>query len=163
TLISRDVRQPLPGGTHLEELEANSVNIVQKGVFDFVWKDKVFGQFPLTLDPPPGEDMLTDALDKVGKAAKLANRVEVSFDTIAPQRPDYWTKSSTDDLVVPIGRMGATRLQYLRFGKGVAQHALLAGKTGSGKSTLLHAIVTNLAMWYSPDDVEIYLIDFKKG
>src|SRR5678809_1493400 len=59
--------------------------------------------------------------------------------------------------------MGATRLQTLRLGKGVAQHVLIAGKTGSGKSTLLHALVTNLAMWYSPDEVEFYLVDFKKG
>src|SRR5581483_5477510 len=43
------------------------------------------------------------------------------------------------------------------------QHALIAGKTGSGKSTLLHALVTNLAMWYSPDEIEFYLVDFKKG
>ncbi|OPZ98534.1 MAG: DNA translocase FtsK [Planctomycetes bacterium ADurb.Bin412] len=40
---------------------------------------------------------------------------------------------------------------------------LIAGKTGSGKSTLLHVIITNLALWYSPDQVELYLIDFKKG
>src|SRR5438045_3885018 len=59
--------------------------------------------------------------------------------------------------------MGATRLQLLRLGKGVAQHALIAGKTGSGKSTLLHALITNLTMWYSPDEVEFFLIDFKKG
>src|SRR5205814_10206977 len=51
----------------------------------------------------------------------------------------------------------------LRLGRGVAQHALIAGKTGSGKSTLLHALVTNLSMWYAPDEVEFYLIDFKKG
>src|SRR6202007_2139896 len=62
-----------------------------------------------------------------------------------------------------IGRMGATRLQMFRLGRGVAQHALIAGKTGSGKSTLLHALVTNTAMWYSPDEVEFYLVDFKKG
>ena len=70
---------------------------------------------------------------------------------------------SGDLVVVPVGRMGATRLQALRLGRGVAQHVLIAGKTGSGKSTLLHALVTNLAMWYSPDEVEFYLIDFKKG
>src|SRR5262249_25198026 len=31
------------------------------------------------------------------------------------------------------------------------------------KSTLLHVIVTDLALRYSPDEVEFYLIDFKKG
>ena len=28
---------------------------------------------------------------------------------------------------------------------------------------MLHALISNLAMWYSPDEVELYLIDFKKG
>ena len=40
---------------------------------------------------------------------------------------------------------------------------LVAGKTGSGKSTLLHVLITNLALRYSPDEIELYLIDFKKG
>jgi hypothetical protein len=64
---------------------------------------------------------------------------------------------------VPLGRAGATKLQYLDLGKGTSQHALIAGKTGSGKSTLLHALVTNLALHYSPREAEFYLIDFKKG
>src|SRR5476649_1782729 len=49
------------------------------------------------------------------------------------------------------------------LGRGTAQHALIAGKTGSGKSTLLHALITNLALHYGPDQAELYLIDFKKG
>jgi HSP90 family molecular chaperone len=51
----------------------------------------------------------------------------------------------------------------MTLGVGTSQHALIAGKTGSGKSTLLHALITNLALWYSPDEVEFYLVDFKKG
>src|SRR4029077_8273633 len=47
--------------------------------------------------------------------------------------------------------------------RGTAQHALVAGKTGSGKSTLLHALITNLALNYSPEEAELYLVDFKKG
>ena len=64
---------------------------------------------------------------------------------------------------VPIGRSGATKLQYFTLGKGTRQHVLIAGKTGSGKSTLLHVLVTNLALWASPEQVEFYLVDFKKG
>src|SRR5258705_2530836 len=87
----------------------------------------------------------------------------VSLDARAPPQEKFWSRSSTDDLQVPIGRLGVTLLQLLKLGRGVAQHVLIAGKTGSGKSTLLHALVTNLAMWYHPDEVEFYLIDFKKG
>jgi DNA segregation ATPase FtsK/SpoIIIE-like protein len=161
-LVARDLRIQLPSEAALDDLEAHCVNLVQDGD-KFVWKDDVFGQFPLTLDAPPPEDLLRRLLDQVGKAARESKRVEVPFDTIAPDKSEFWTGDSTEELSVPIGRMGATRLQTLRFGRGVAQHALVAGKTGSGKSTLLHALVTNLAMWYSPDQIEIYLIDFKKG
>ena len=49
------------------------------------------------------------------------------------------------------------------LGKGTSQHVLIAGKTGSGKSTLLHAVITNAALMYSPKELELYLIDFKKG
>jgi DNA segregation ATPase FtsK/SpoIIIE, S-DNA-T family len=44
-----------------------------------------------------------------------------------------------------------------------ASTRLIAGKTGSGKSTLFHVIITNLALWCSPEQVEFYLVDFKKG
>ncbi|HEV2292853.1 MAG TPA: FtsK/SpoIIIE domain-containing protein [Tepidisphaeraceae bacterium] len=162
TLVVRDTRQPLPSGTHLDELEAHCLNLVREGDH-FTWRDDVFSRFPLTLDPPPAEQFLTTILDVVGKHAKQAKRVEVPFDTIAPPQEKFWTGSTAEEVSVPIGRMGATRLQSMKLGRGVAQHVLMAGKTGSGKSTLMHAIITNLAMWYSPDEIELYLVDFKKG
>ena len=163
TLVTRDLRQPLPGGSRFDEIESASVNLVQQADGKFVWNDEVFKRFPLVLDAPPSEDFLTRLMEVVGKAAKLAKRVEVPFDTIAPSVDKFWTSSTASEVSVPVGRSGATRLQQLRLGRGVAQHALIAGKTGSGKSTLLHALVTNMAMWYSPDEVEFYLVDFKKG
>ncbi len=162
TLIARDTRLPLPSGSHLDDLESHSVNLVWEDE-RFVWRDDVFRRFPLALDGPPSEEFLTRILHVVGRHAKESRRVEVPFTSIAPSDGKLWSRDSREDIEVPIGRMGATRLQMMRLGRGVAQHALIAGKTGSGKSTLLHVLVTNLAMWYSPDEVEFYLVDFKKG
>lgn len=162
TLVARDTRIALPSGTHIDELQARSVNLLQQNG-RFAWNDTVFKQFPLSLEKPPAEDFLTRILNIVGRYAKDAKRVEVPFATIAPKPEEFWSGSTKNELSVPIGKMGATRLQSLRLGRGVAQHGLIAGKTGSGKSTLLHALITNLAMWYSPDEVEFYLVDFKKG
>ncbi|MBP7936174.1 MAG: AAA family ATPase [Phycisphaerae bacterium] len=162
TLVARDTRQSLPAGTHLDELKFHSVNLVFEDG-RFVWDDKVFRRFPLRLDAPPSEDFLTRVLHVVGRYAKEFKRVEVPFEAITPAPDELWSRHSVGDLSVPIGRMGATRLQSLRLGRGVAQHTLIAGKTGSGKSTLLHVLITNLALWYSPDEVEFYLVDFKKG
>ncbi len=89
--------------------------------------------------------------------------MEVPFEAVAPAPDQLWSLNSREEICIPLGRTGATRLQSLRLGRGVAQHMLIAGKTGSGKSTLLHVLVTNLALWYAPDQVELYLIDFKQG
>ena len=162
TIILRDTRQPIPPGVRMEEIIARSVRLIYKNDA-FTWDDAVFKRFPLRMDPPPSEELLTRLMDLVGKSAKEAKRVEVPFQSIAPTDDQFWTMSSKNDLRVPLGKSGATRLQSLRLGVGVAQHVLVAGKTGSGKSNLMHTIVTNLAMWYGPDEVEFYLVDFKKG
>ncbi len=40
-------------------------------------------------------------------------------------------------------------------------HAFVIGETGSGKSRFLHDIIINMIAKYSPEDVELYLMDFK--
>src|SRR5437660_872962 len=82
---------------------------------------------------------------------------------IAPEEAAFWTLEASAEVRVPIGRTGATKFQHLALGKGTRQHGLLAGKTGSGKSTLFHVLITNLSLWSSPEQVEFYLVDFKKG
>jgi ABC-type multidrug transport system fused ATPase/permease subunit len=162
TLVSVDTTQPLPQGFTLKELEAPcSVLAWKEG--RFVWKDPDFEKYPLVLDAPPDDATATRLLQVVGEAARGVKRVEVPFEIVAPLPQDYWTKDSCNGIDVPLGRCGATRLQHLRLGRGTAQHVLIAGKTGSGKSTLLHALITNLALLYPPDEVEVYLVDFKKG
>ncbi len=162
TLIAFDSRQPLPDGIDLDDLKANSTWLkYEDGTF--VWQDSILSQFPLSLDMPPAESVITDIMHKVGKAGQDSLRVEVPFDCVVPEDGNYWSQDNGRELVIPIGRTGATRLQYLKLGRGVSQHILIAGKTGSGKSTLLHVIIAAMSSWYSPEQVELYLIDFKKG
>ncbi|MFO0806968.1 MAG: FtsK/SpoIIIE domain-containing protein, partial [Gemmataceae bacterium] len=115
------------------------------------------------LDVPPDPIVLAKLVQRVGQAGKDAVRVEVPFDYIAPKPSEYWTASAAKSFDIPVGRAGATRRQVFSLGRGTAQHALIAGKTGSGKSTLLHALITNLGLMYSPDEAELYLVDFKEG
>lgn len=42
-------------------------------------------------------------------------------------------------------------------------HAFILGKTGSGKSVLLHDIIAMSCLKYTPDLLQFYLIDLKKG
>ncbi|HJN71067.1 MAG TPA: FtsK/SpoIIIE domain-containing protein, partial [Phycisphaerales bacterium] len=125
--------------------------------------EKGMRTLPLTTTAPPDDVTTTTIVKAVGELAETTHRVEVPFGIIAPKENEYWSHSTSHKLSVPLGRAGATKLQNLVLGRGTAQHALIAGKTGSGKSTLLHVLITNLALWHSPDEVEFYLVDFKKG
>jgi hypothetical protein len=162
TIITLDPKLPLPQGFDLKEVERNSI-VLRWSHAAYQWMDADFGTFPFQLDAPPDDSLLTEIVQKAGRAAKEASRVEVPFEFVAPPENEWWSKSSRDGIEVAIGRAGATKRQWLQLGKGTAQHVLLAGKTGSGKSTLLHALITNVALNYSPEEVELYLVDFKEG
>ncbi len=162
TLIHWDRRHALPQGFVPEELWKNSIRLVRTGQGFELQGHQPVGTL-LTLDSPPSPEFATHFLHEVGQSSKDSNRVEVPFAQVAPPDSELWSEDTTEELQVPIGRSGATKLQYLEIGKGTRQHVLVAGKTGSGKSTLFHVIITNLALWCSPEQVEFYLVDFKKG
>src|ERR1019366_2962487 len=162
TLIHWDQRNNPPQDFVPDELRKNSVRLV-RGDLGFNLANWRNPGTKLILDAPPSPEFATQFLHQVGERSKDANRVEVPFAQIAPADSEIWSEVTTSELRVPIGRSGATKLQYLAIGKDTRQHALIAGKTGSGKSTLFHVIITNLALWCSPEQVEFYLVDFKKG
>ncbi len=162
TLLHWDRRQKSPYDNVGNELKANSV-WMKAGQESALLAGEPRQGAKITLDAPPDPALSTELIQKIGKASIDSSRVEVPFSHVIPQNEAYWTEDTTKELNVPIGRTGATKLQYLSIGKGTCQHALIAGKTGSGKSTLFHVIITNLALWCSPDQVDFYLIDFKKG
>ena len=162
TFVLVDTKQPMPHGFNLADLE-NVCTILDWQKDKFVWEDEDFGMFPLALEHSPPSDRCTEMLQHVGEEAVKASKVEVPFEWIMPPRDAWWTSDSANGIRVPVGRFGAQGKQFLELGQGTSQHVLVAGKTGSGKSTLLHVLLTQLAMFYSPREVELYLIDFKKG
>ncbi len=164
TLVSVDTKMKMPRNFDVTDLEEHAATFVwDEEAKQFRWKHEDLAPLPLTLDAPPDDDRFTAIVRAVGQQAKDASRVEVPFETVVPE-PDYWwSGDSRTEIEVPLGRAGATKLQYMRLGKGTSQHVLISGKTGSGKSTLLNALITNLAVHYGPDEIEFYLIDFKKG
>ncbi len=161
-LLLRDTRQKLPAAADRATLESGGLTI--EAVADgFVARDKTVSEGVLAIDPPPPPEPLNALLRTVGRQCADAKRVEIPFEIIAPKPDDVWSLSAEHGVRLPLGRAGADRLQHLDLGRGTAQHALIAGRTGSGKSTLFHVMISNAALWYSPREVELYLIDFKKG
>ncbi len=164
TLVSVDRKQRLPADFALDDLTAGAAHLDWlTGEERFRWRLSVLEKLPLALDRGPSAECFNEVIRQAGRAAKDSMKVEVPFDLVAPANDKLWLDSAGKEMIVPIGRAGAMRLQSVRLGRGTSQHLLVCGKTGSGKSTFLHALITNAALHFSPDEVEFYLIDFKKG
>ena len=119
----------------------------------------------LVLDAPPAPEFATEFLHQGRRdAAKDSNRVEVPFAQIAP--PDARSldgRHRQKNCACPSAAPARRSCNISPSAKARASTRLIAGKTGSGKSTLFHVMITNLALWCSPEQVEFYLVDFKKG
>jgi energy-coupling factor transporter ATP-binding protein EcfA2 len=114
-------------------------------------------------EQPPSEERIQEIMEhQVASTLNLGKRV-VPFESIEIPGTEQQIASSAEGLSIPLGISDAGRVQSLKLGMGTAQHVLIAGKTGSGKSSLLHTLITSAAMKYSPEQLRLVLLDFKKG
>ncbi|MFP6294696.1 FtsK/SpoIIIE domain-containing protein [Helicobacter pylori] len=74
----------------------------------------------------------------------------------------FWTESSQFRVSVPVG--WDINHKEVCFEIGNAQnHTLICDHSGSGKSNFLHVLIQNLAFYYNPDEVQLFLLDYKEG
>ncbi len=123
----------------------------------------------LAIDEPPSHELTDRIVEAIGEAAPPAMTVEVGFDELLSYKEagmapaSWWRALSKDALSVPLGPRGAVDVQELLFGVGLSHHGLIVGRPGSGKTNLTQIIITGLALKYAPEELELYLVDFKKG
>ncbi len=74
----------------------------------------------------------------------------------------FWTESSQFKVSVPVG--WDINHKEVCFEIGNEQnHMLICGRSGSGKSNFLHVLIQNLAFYYAPNEVQLFLLDYKEG
>ncbi len=160
-LLVKDPAQPWPPEMPpLEDARLLRLKIDDQGRWSH--GQEAFASLPFEPLEPPAPAVRDELVAAVGQAALAAGRIEIPLQKIFPHSLAGRAESSAG-LSIPIGSQGAHRTLSLALGEGVRQHVLIAGKTGSGKSTLLHTIITAGAMLYTPDELQFYLLDFKKG
>ncbi len=105
---------------------------------------------------------MQDFADKI-KAYYRQKKKEVKRELKDLQRDkEFWTKSSQYEVVVPVG--WDINHKEVCFEIGNAQnHTLICDHSGSGKSNFLHVLIQNLAFYYAPDEVQLFLLDYKEG
>ena len=119
---------------------------------------------PFIPDAPPDPGVINRLLETVG-AALQRQSTALPFRRVTIPPAERWQASSLDGLRVPIGTAATGEVHAFAIGQegSVVHHGLIGGATGSGKSNLLHVLITQLALRYAPEELEMYLVDFKEG
>ena len=127
--------------------------------------DDVLNRFSLTLD-----DDAIDAkqirswasyIDQQVEKAYAAKKLEAigqNFEALASAPyPEI-----TSEICVTVGKdLADEHPVTVRFNSKDYIHAFILGQSGSGKSVLLNNIITSAILKYSPEDLVLYLMDFK--
>lgn len=116
------------------------------------------------------DSLFNQLLDGVSKQAERGAFQGIPFERIVVKESEQWHGDSKEIIDVAVGRSGAR--DPLNFWLGekkdrgdrrISAHALVGGRTGYGKTTLFHTLICNLALKYAPDELEMYLLDYKEG
>lgn len=141
----------------LEQLAKYSISVEYK---DGNYQLLPFG-LPISISEQKDAKEITELVKQYTEAANVIKHRGISFDDILPE--DLFYKKSTRLLDIPIGIGDEDAIINLAFGEGTSHHSLIGGGTGGGKSTLLHTIIMSGMLNYSPEQLHLYLMDFKGG
>jgi DNA segregation ATPase FtsK/SpoIIIE, S-DNA-T family len=160
-LATVDPGQAMPRGFDLPTLTALSTNLGLDAHGDLSWDDPDFGRSAIEPDQMPAAARANPWLDAVGAAASSAAR-ELPFSRIAVGPEQLWAGVSADGLDVQIGVDGKGEPQRFVMGVRGVHHGLVGGDVRMGKTNLLHVLISQLALCYPPEELELYLLDFKE-
>jgi hypothetical protein len=112
---------------------------------------------PVLLDGDPPAGTIEAVAARHGDATR--RDAALDFADLLPAR--IWAESAGTGLRTVIGRIGREPVT-LAF-DDATPHWLVGGRTGSGKTVFLLDVLYGLAARYSPDELALYLLDFKEG
>lgn len=115
--------------------------------------------FPVEYDKPlAGEDIQA----RCYKIAIEAGKAFKSPDLGVIMAPEKWTRTAHHGLQAAIGLDTEGKPFEISF-DNKTPHGLMLGPTGMGKSNTLEVMIASMARNYSPDELELFLLDHKLG
>jgi hypothetical protein len=109
------------------------------------------------LDSAPVDRLIERVCQPISTAARAQH--SIGFGALMPD--EVWKESSANGLRTVVGRDGREWCELAL--DDVTPHWLVGGRTGSGKTIFLLDVLYGLASRYSPDELVMYLLDFKEG
>ncbi|HIR12960.1 MAG TPA: hypothetical protein IAB31_03440 [Candidatus Choladousia intestinavium] len=115
--------------------------------------------------PAPENKVLLEMKEKLREETEKASGNKIDFEhakEICPSKERRYKDQADSGVIVPIGYLDGGEPCRIIFDYARV-HTIINGDTGSGKTNLLHILITNILLRYPPEEVQMYLIDFKHG
>lgn len=107
------------------------------------------------------DDQLRKIVQYVNSGVEIRKEEAILFADYMISQSEWWTRRSAKYIEIPFGVSEDRQVQKLKITQESGQNsAVVIGIPGSGKSVFLHALICNAAINYSPDELNMYLIDF---
>ena len=133
-------------------------------IIEYIDKKFILRPYELTINTAPelSQTQVDMFIEQYNEAAEVLKRKGLDFeDTV---KPPFFAASAADKLSIPVGIGDGDNVVKLELGgEGSSHHGIITGATGSGKSTLLHTIIMSGLLNHTPDELHLYLMDFKSG
>ncbi len=141
--------------------------IIQKSnkIEDF--KDEIYNfkslNSKVVYETIPSRENMIHFFDEINKAYLKTSTIKDEIDVFW-SKDNFWQSNAKNGVQVPIGWDINEDVINFEFGFDHSEHhTLIGGRSGSGKSNLVNIIIQNLAYLYSPQEIELFLLDYKEG
>lgn len=115
---------------------------------------------PVFLDEEPPPHLVDAVCQELAAHSADASRVTLS-DLLPEPTEELWSADASAGVETTVGHHGDVPL-VLRF-NDLTPHWMVGGRSGAGKTAFLINVLYGLGARYSPDELALYLLDFKEG
>lgn len=106
-------------------------------------------------------ELTRECIRRVNEGLEREDAISTIYqDTTALVTRPY--EDAGEEFRVAVGETNG-RVQWFRLDEVEHVHGFVLGKSGSGKSVFLHDVIANAILQYSPESLQLYLLDFKLG
>lgn len=162
-LVQNDVRAVAATDVHVADVRSALLDIRVDGTG--VTAQGFPEHIRVTRDSPPAPSSIAGILRGVKERAAQEQGPVVPLEgLLADAIAAPWSRGTTDAIEMTIGRSGRELLEVqLRTENPPHPNMLIGGAVGTGKSNLLLDLIYSSALAHSPDELELVLLDFKRG
>lgn len=137
--------------------ECGNTNIVHVDMDRLMYQ----GQYPFQLSQEPSATQLDNFMDAISRYFEGSDHLDNKLLTYYKNH-DTRILDASDGIKIPVALDDQGKPAFFELSNSTSVHAFITGATRSGKTTLLHSVIMGATLQYSPDDLELWLVDYKQ-